>query len=144
MIVIADTSAVLSAFVKAEHAHDLTLKVLESETFVLSPLVLTELQHLAGKRHGFGSARLIIGALLERIEEGDDLLAEITFDQMKASYRLQGKYEALRLDLADCVGVVLADVYETDRIFTLDQRDFRAITPLTPKFDAFKIFPADY
>lgn len=31
----------------------------------------------------------------------------------------------------------------TDRIFTLDQRDFRAMSPLTPGLDAFRILPAD-
>ncbi|WP_345499067.1 PIN domain-containing protein [Nocardia callitridis] len=41
------------------------------------------------------------------------------------------------------VGVALADRYKTDRIFTLDQRDFRAIEPLTPSFRAFRILPAD-
>jgi hypothetical protein len=38
---------------------------------------------------------------------------------------------------------VLADRYRTDRIFTLDQRDFRAITPLTAGIGAFRILPAD-
>ncbi|MFD3652450.1 hypothetical protein [Streptomyces sp. NPDC058620] len=36
-------------------------------------------------------------------------------------YRLAG--------LADAVGVALADRYGTNRIFTLGQRGFRAITP---------------
>ncbi|WP_280302700.1 hypothetical protein [Nocardia neocaledoniensis] len=49
----------------------------------------------------------------------------------------------MRLDLADAVGVALADKYRTDRIFTLDQRDFRAIEPLTPGVAAFRILPAD-
>ena len=51
--------------------------------------------------------------------------------------------EALMVDLADAVGVVLADRYRTDAIFTLDQRDYRAITPLTPQFAAFRILPSD-
>lgn len=71
MIVIADTSGLLAAFGKAEPEHDAAVEVLSAETFVLSPLVLTELHHLA------------------------------------------------------------------------DQRDFRAVRPLTAKFDAFKILPAD-
>nr|WP_243740856.1 hypothetical protein [Streptomyces sp. 8K308] len=54
------------------------------------------------------------------------------------------KYEGLRLDLAVAVGVVLADRYRTDRILTLDQRDYRAITPLTPGRTAFRILPADH
>ncbi|MFJ9057414.1 hypothetical protein [Streptomyces sp. NPDC102409] len=50
-------------------------------------------------------------------------------------------YAGLRLDLADAVGVVLADRCRTDRISTLDQRDFRAITPLTPGLTAVRILP---
>ncbi|GGZ17799.1 hypothetical protein [Streptomyces nitrosporeus] len=55
----------------------------------------------------------------------------------------RGKHEGLRLDLADAVGVVLADRYRTDRIFTPGQRGFRAVTPLTPGFSAFRILPVD-
>lgn len=44
---------------------------------------------------------------------------------------------------ADAMGVVLADRYRTDEIFTLDRRDFRAVTPLTRGIDAFRILPAD-
>ncbi|WP_370592640.1 hypothetical protein [Streptomyces sp. NBRC 109706] len=53
------------------------------------------------------------------------------------------KHEGLRLDLADAVGVVLAHRYRTDRVLTLDRRDFRAITPLTPGFESFRILPTD-
>ncbi len=60
-----------------------------------------------------------------------------------AAHEVRQKYEGLRLDLADAVGVVLADRYRTDRIFTLDQRDFRAITPLTKGLKAFRILPFD-
>jgi hypothetical protein len=51
--------------------------------------------------------------------------------------------EELRLDLANAVGVVLADRYRTDQILTLDQRDYRAIEPLTRGFSSFRILPAD-
>ncbi len=43
----------------------------------------------------------------------------------------------------DAVGVVLADRHRTNKIFTLDQRDFKAIQPVTRGFDAFTILPAD-
>lgn len=143
MIVIADTSALLAAFGRAEPQHDAAVAVLNAETFVLSPMVLTELHHLAYQRSGFETARAINGALLGRIADGDDVLGAITLERLQTAHEIQGKYAGLELDLADCIGVVLADEYETDRVFTLDQRDFRAVRPLTPKFDAFKILPAD-
>ncbi|MFI8267452.1 hypothetical protein [Streptomyces rubiginosohelvolus] len=46
-------------------------------------------------------------------------------------------------EMDDAVGVVLADRYRTDRIFTLDQRDFRAMSPLAPGLESFRILPAD-
>jgi hypothetical protein len=33
--------------------------------------------------------------------------------------------------------------YKTDCLFTLDQRDYRAIEPLTPGLTAFRLLPAD-
>lgn len=143
MIVIADASALLSAFGRAEPHHDAAAAVLNAETFVLSPMVLTEVHHLAYKRRGLETARAVIGVLLDRIADGDDVLGAITLDRLRSAHEVQGKYAGLELDLADCIGVVLADEYQTDRIFTLDQRDFRAVKPLTPKFDALKILPAD-
>ncbi len=62
---------------------------------------------------------------------------------MIAAHEVRAGYRARRLDLADAVGVVLADRYKTDRIFTLDQRDFRAVKPLTKSFSAFRLPPID-
>lgn len=75
--------------------------------------------------------------------DGQYRLAELKLPDLRAAQEVRQKYEGLRLDLADAVGVVLADRYRTNRIFTLDQRDFRAMTPLTPGLDAFRVLPAD-
>jgi uncharacterized protein len=75
--------------------------------------------------------------------DGQYRLAELKPADLTAAHDVRRKYEALRLDLADAVGVVLANRYKTDRILTLDQRDYRAIAPLTPGFRAFRILPAD-
>lgn len=89
------------------------------------------------------TAHAVIGALLGRSGDGDDVLGAIDLERLQAAREVQRKYSALELDLADCIGVVLADEYKTDLIFTLDQRDFRAIRPLTAGLDAFKTLPAD-
>ncbi|MDG4769798.1 hypothetical protein [Solwaraspora sp. WMMD792] len=52
------------------------------------------------------------------------------------------RYAALRLDLTDATNVVLAEQYETDAVLTLDQRDFRAIRPLSSR-TAFRVLPDD-
>ncbi|MEV6073930.1 hypothetical protein AB0L80_02255 [Streptomyces sp. NPDC052069] len=69
--------------------------------------------------------------------------ASALYAAFDAAQEVRQSPEGLRLDLADAVGVVLADRYRTNRIFTLDQRDFRAMTPLTPGLDAFRVLPAD-
>jgi predicted nucleic acid-binding protein len=85
----------------------------------------------------------VMEALNSRMADGQYRLADLKPADLAAAHEVRRTYEGLRLDLADAVGVVLADRYRTDRIFTLDQRDFRAITPLTPGLTAFRILPVD-
>lgn len=75
--------------------------------------------------------------------DGRYRLAELKHVDLAAAQTVRAKYEGLRLDLADAVGVVIADRYRTDCVFALDQRDYRAIEPLTPGISAFRILPAD-
>ncbi|MBF6349429.1 MULTISPECIES: type II toxin-antitoxin system VapC family toxin [Nocardia] len=143
MIIVADTSALFAAFDADQHEHEQALSVMENETLIISPLVLTELDHLTRRDLGFSAAMKITDALLARAIEGSYRLAELKHIDLSAAQSVRAKYEGLQLDLADAVGVALADRYKTDCIFTLDQRDFRAIEPLTPGLRSFRIFPAD-
>ncbi|MEV6321228.1 PIN domain-containing protein [Nocardia sp. NPDC051787] len=143
MIIVADTSALFAAFDADQHEHEQTLRVMERETLVISPLVLTELDHLTRRDLGFTAAMKITDALLGRALDGRYRLAELKHVDLSTAQSVRAKYEGLQLDLADAVGVALADKYKTDCIFTLDQRDFRAIEPLTPGFRSFRILPAD-
>ncbi|MGN2641360.1 type II toxin-antitoxin system VapC family toxin [Nocardia takedensis] len=143
MIVVADTSALFAAFDADQEEHRRALRVMERETLVISPLVLTELDHLTRRDLGFSAAMAITDALLSRAIEGRYRLAELKHVDLSAAQSVRAKYEGLQLDLADAVGVALADKYKTDRIFTLDQRDFRAIEPLTPGFASFRLLPTD-
>ncbi|WP_306364600.1 VapC toxin family PIN domain ribonuclease [Nocardia sp. CC227C] len=128
--------------------HRSAASVMESETLVISPLVLTELDHLVHRDLGFPAAMQVVDALMGRMLDGRYRLAELKHVDLAAAQEIRGKYvrgkyEGLHLDLADAVGVVLADRFRTDAIFTLDQRGFRAITPLTPGIEHFRILPAD-
>lgn len=116
---------------------------LENERLATSPLVVTELDHLVHRDLGFPAAMQVMEALNSRMDDGQYRLTELKLADLRTAQEVRRKYEGLRLDLADAVGVVLADRYRTDRIFTLDQRDFRAMAPLTPGLDAFRILPAD-
>ena len=144
MIVVADTSALYAAFDASQQEHDDAVAVMEGETLAISPLVITELDHLVHRDLGFSAALQVVDALAARMADGQYKLAELRQGDLAAAGDIRMKYQDLRLDLADAIGVVLADRYHTDLIFTLDQRDYRAITPLTPQFPAFKILPADH
>ncbi|MEV2260851.1 PIN domain-containing protein [Streptomyces anulatus] len=143
MIIVADTSALYAAFDAAQTEHAEAARILENERLAISPLVVTELDHLVHRALGFPAAMQVMEALNSRMGDGQYRLAELKLADLRTAQEVRQKYEGLRLDLADAVGVVLADRYRTDRIFTLDQRDFRAMSPLTPGLDAFRILPAD-
>ncbi|MCH7230421.1 PIN domain-containing protein [Glycomyces sp. L485] len=144
MIIVADTSAVLAAFDEGQPQHDAAAHIMETETLLLSPLVLTELDHLARRENGFPFAIEVSEALLARLERGMYQIAAIRYEDLETAHRLRLDYAGLELDLADTVGVALAGRYGTNRIFTLDQRDFRALKPLSAGFDAFEILPFDW
>lgn len=143
MIIVADTSALYAAFDAAQTEHAEAARILENERLAISPLVVTELDHLVHRDLGFPAAMQVMEALNSRMDDGQYRLAELKLADLRTAQEVRQNYEGLRLDLADAVGVVLADRYRTDRIFTLDQRDFRAMSPLTPGLDAFRILPAD-
>ncbi|MCX0269606.1 PIN domain-containing protein [Nocardia zapadnayensis] len=143
MIIVADTSALFAAFDADQEEHQQALSVMEHEMLIISPLVLTELDHLTRRDLGFPAAMKITDALLARTIDGSYRLAELKHVDLSTAQSVRAKYEGLQLDLADAVGVALADKYKTDCVFTLDQRDFRAIEPLTPGLRSFRILPAD-
>jgi len=143
MIIVADTSALFAAFDADQPQHRDALAVMEREILAISPLVVTELDHLVHRDLGFTAAVRVVDALTARMADGQYRLAELRQPDLVAAQQVRAKYEGLRLDLADAVGVILADRYKTDRIFTLDQRDYRAIEPLSTGMKAFRILPAD-
>ena len=113
------------------------------DQLIVSPLVLTELDHLMQRDLGFPSAVQAVDAINAQLTSRTYRLAEIRPADLIEAQQVRHHYEDLALDLADAVGVVIAHRYKTDRIFTLDERDFRAIRPLTKRFTAFRILPAD-
>ncbi|MEB3062017.1 PIN domain-containing protein [[Mycobacterium] zoologicum] len=143
MIIVADTSALFAGFDADQPEQSRIAAIMETETLAISPLVITELDRLVHRELGFSAAVQVVDALARRMTQGQYRLAELKPSDIVAAQGIRVMYEALHLDLADAVGVVLADRYKTDRILTLDQRDYRAITPLTAGLHAFRILPAD-
>jgi predicted nucleic acid-binding protein len=143
VIIVADTSALYAGFDTSQPEHDRAATIMEQATLAVSPLVMTELDHLVHRDLGFPAALTVQQAVTARMMDGQYKLAELTPPDLLAAWEVRAKYEGLRLDLADAIGVVLADRYKTDQIFTLDERDYRALAPLTSGLKAFRILPAD-
>lgn len=143
MIVVGDTSALFAAVDRAQAEHEDCRAVLRSARLVISPLVLTELDHLVQRDLGWEAAVAVLDAVLSRVDAGQDRLAELSRKDFDLARQVRTRYASLRLDLADCVGIALAMRYRTNEIFTLDQRDFRAVETLDPRFSHFRLLPAD-
>lgn len=143
MILIADTSGVLAASDTSHPHSDAAYDTLESAALtVFSPLVLAELDHVGRRELGPDVARQMLEDIVLAAHRGDFVIAHLDPGHLTRAQAVQSRHADLRLDLADAVTVALAEEYETDAVLTLDQRDFRAVTPLT-EHPAFRLFPAD-
>lgn len=119
--------------------HERVLRWYSSEMpeLATTPLVVAEVDHLAGARAGEVARAawrkdLLAGAYLVEWWNG----------ALRQSVEIASKYQDLGVDLTDSSLVALADRLETHQIATLDERHFRAMQPLARK-DAFKLLPID-
>jgi predicted nucleic acid-binding protein len=115
------------------------LRIREEEgPLVLPAPVAAEVDYLLGVRFGQAARRAFLSDLAARrydvacLEAGDyRMVAE--FD---------ARYSDLGLGLADCSIAVLAERYGTRRLFSFDERHFRAVAPL--QGGSFELLPADF
>jgi uncharacterized protein len=104
--------------------------------------VIAEVEHIMTRNINRNAAHQAIDWLLAQERTQRVLVPELAAPALRRARMVQGKYSALRLDLADSVNVVLAAEFETDCVLTLDRRDFRVIRPLTHHL-AFRLQPDD-
>jgi predicted nucleic acid-binding protein len=143
MILVADTSGIIAAFDRnAPESVNCRKLLQEAGTVILSPLVLTEVDHLARARLGSSARTQILDALLVQVRRMRFQVPEVGTEILTTGMAVISRYADLDLDLADAVNVALAAEYRTDALLTLDRRDFRAIRPLTPHH-AYRLFPDD-
>lgn len=107
------------------------------EPLVTTELVVAEVDHLILKRLGI-DAEL---AFLRDLAEGTYTVECLSRDELSTARSVVERYRDLRMGLADASLVVLAARHRTRRILTLDERAFRAVTPL--QGGSFTILPAD-
>ncbi len=143
MIVVADTSGIIAASDRSARESAVCREVLqEAGTVIVSPLVLTEVDHLAKARFGSRARTSIIDFILAQARQLRFQVPDTSLEILDTARMVQQQYASLDLDLADAVNVALAARYRTDTLLTLDRRDFRAMRPLTPH-KRFRLLPDD-
>jgi predicted nucleic acid-binding protein len=88
----------------------------------------------------------VIGGIDAELAYLDDLADAYTVDTLDAAglrvaRELCARYRDLKLGLADASNVMLARKWRTRSLATIDERHFRAVTPLDG--GAFELLPAD-
>ena len=138
-MIVCDTSGILAAYDDTQWMHEAAAGVLGESpgARVLSPFVLAELDYLLATRVG-PSAQF---ALLEEVARGVLQLEPFDAADLAAALRVMNRYRELGIGLADASVVVLSARLGTPQILTLDQRHFRAMTPL--QGGAFQLLPFD-
>jgi uncharacterized protein len=143
IVVIADTSGLLVALDSTHPEHEAANQaILSAGLLVMSPLLLTELDHIATRELGREAAVSAVDDIRHWMRRGRVVVPEVTEEQLGVAQFVRAQYSTLDLDLADAVNVALASVYDTDVILTLDRRDFRVVRPLS-RHKAFRILPDD-
>ncbi len=143
MIVIADTSGIIAASDRTARESATCRHVLqEAGTVIMSPLVLTEVDHVAMDRFGSEARTAIIDFILGQARRLRFEIPATGVEILDTARSVQKRYAGLDLDLADAVNVALAAEYRTDALLTLDRRDFRAVRPLSPH-KWFRLLPDD-
>ena len=135
---ICDTSGLLASLWPEQPESEACIAAMESaDRRVISPLVLTELGYLIGRRVGETEA----SEAIQMFAAGDFELASLDWSDISTALDVMNNYRDLRIGLVDASLVVLSKRYRTDEILTLDQQHFRAIRSLSGR--PFKLLPFD-
>lgn len=136
---IVDAGALYAQADADEPQHTAVADVLreESSTLVTSQLVVAEADYLILKRLGID----VELAFLEDLAAGTYVVDALTPPELAIARDIVARYRDLELGLADASLVVLANRWQTRRLLTLDERAFRAVTPI--QGGSFELLPAD-
>jgi predicted nucleic acid-binding protein len=158
VILIADTGAMLGALDRAHpQQKNLQHALAEAGMVVIPPTVLTELDHMirravkdrsGGRRPhevrqlGAEESRKTLNWILAQVALSRMVIPVIDESILRTATAVMTRYPGLAVDLTDATCVALAEEYRTECVFTIDERDFRAIRPLTGHH-AFRLMPMD-
>ena len=136
---VCDTSGLFAALNRADPDHrPCAVALVEHDgPRLLSPLVLAEVDYLLRDRGGVDAAR----QFADDVAGGAYDLAVLTGADIADCVAVDRAYADLGLGLTDASLVVLARRAGTRSLLTLDERHFRAMSPL--QGGAFRLLPAD-
>jgi uncharacterized protein len=136
---IVDAGALYAQADADEPQHAAIARVLrvERDTLVTSQVVVAEADYLILHRLGVDVELKFI----DDLAAGTYIVDALAPSELSIARDVVARYRDLELGLADASLVVLANRWQTRRILTLDERAFRAVSPL--QGGAFEILPAD-
>jgi predicted nucleic acid-binding protein len=139
MAIIADSGAVYGLYDRRDAFHAVLRAAIEKarDLIVLPAPTLGEIDYLLRVR--LGNPALL--RFLTDIQEGAFVIETVTMADLRRCASLIEKYLDLDLGLADASVVAVAERLGTDRILTVDQRDFRVIRSARGK--PFHLVPGD-
>lgn len=139
MTTIADTGAIYALYDADDEHHDEVADAIEQEVgpIVLPMATLGELDYLLRELLG-PDAEL---DFLDSVLEGAFVLEPMTEADTKRCRDILRQYRDLDLGLVDASVMATAERLRTDRILTVDLRDFRVVQSRTGK--PFVLLPAD-
>ena len=139
MTLIVDAAPLVALADSQDPARAAVRRVLAEEPgpLVVPAPVTAEVDYLLGRRHGPRARRAFLA----------DLAAErftvlcLGPEDHALALEVDERHADLQLGLADCSLVVAAHRRQTSRVLSFDERDLRAVTPLSG--GAFTLLPAD-
>ena len=139
MTLIVDAAPIVAAADVKDKRQAEVERVLRAEAgaLVIPAPVTAEVDYLLGVRLGETPRH----AFLADLAAGRFMVANLELGDYARALDLDRRYAGLQLGLADLSIVILAERFETLRLLTFDERDFRAIRSLVG--DPFTILPAD-
>jgi predicted nucleic acid-binding protein len=138
-VIVVDSSAIIAALDASDHNHDAVRGWLEGEDrdLITTPLVIAEVDHVAGARGGRRAQEAFRQDLL-----AGAYLVEWWPGAIASAVAVATEYADGELGLTDASLVGLADRVETTDIATFDQRHFRSLRPISG-VGAFRLIPLD-
>ena len=105
MIVVADTSGIIAASDRNARESAACQEILrQAGTVIISPLVLTEVDHLAKARFGSRARTAIIEFVIAQARQLRFQIPETGLEILDTARQVQRRYASLDLDLADEIG----------------------------------------